>query len=265
MRVLGGLLCSISLATAAFVRIPLTPLQAAAGSMLQSVYPAHDFISDPASLMDADKNVMVPVLSPFGLSTLQERSLQFAYPSSWGRFGLSVHLFGLSLYRESTVTGAGAVRFGGKLDVGIRLSVHQLTIRNYGSQKSFALSGSLAYPITKELRWSLIGMNLNAPRIGKSKELLPQIVSTGFHFKPAEPLEGLFELEKDLAYASRQKFGVIWTPVPRLSFAAGFATQPAQISAGFSIRLSRSSVDYAIASHPHLPETHSLALRLSFR
>ncbi len=260
MRVMGRLLFFFSFCFGAFDRQPLLPLQIAGGTVFQSLGTTGNFFSDPASLLKVGGVASVITSKPFRIVSLSDRSFMVSYPSAYGNLGFSAQTSGLSIYRETTVAVAAARKFGESLNAGLRLSVHQIDIKNYGAQTVLSLSGSLFYPLSETVSWSLLGFNLNGPRLGQSQEPLPQILATGYKYSPAGPLKALIEIEKDLAHRPRQKFGVVWETTSWLSLATGYANNPDQASFGFSLQLSRITIDYAIASHLHLPETHTLAV-----
>lgn len=266
MRPLGGVLLAISLCFGAFERVPFLPLQVAAGSVFQTVGGSPNMFTDPSSLLRVGGVQSSMITStPFGIAQLADRTWTIASSHRLAHAGLSAQIFGLALYRETTVAVAAARKIGRHLEVGLRLSAHQIDIKNYGAHRTVTVSGSMTYPLSETARWSLHGLNLNAPRLGRSEEPLPQIMAMGFQYAPAGPLQALVEIEKDLSHRERTKFGLIWEATPWLTLASGFSTNPAQMSAGLSLKLFRLAIDYAIATHPHLPETHTLALHLRFR
>lgn len=257
----------------AFERVPQSPL--ATGSAFSYFLPGNgfiDFLSHPAELAHVPRaGFSVFHSSPFRLAPLDQYGFTAAAPFKGGVVGTGFVTLGQARYRETVVTAGMGRPLGPHLETGILLSFLELYIAGYHTDRTVAVAASVTYALAKGIRWSLLYRNLNAPRVGRSRELLPQIISTGITVLPAETVTSVLELEKDLDYENRYKFGLTWEPLSSLTVASGFATSPAQFTAGIAVRFLRLSspyeahVSYGIATHPELPVSQVVSLQLALR
>jgi len=262
MRYLTVLLVSLSSLFAAFERIPSSPLQIGMGfSSLGSQNTPSIMVTHPASL----NSIYSPAADIFysdnyHLSELDFSGLSIAAPFSFATMGVTAATFGSSLYRETSLSLAAARDIGNDLSVGMSITSHELTIKNYGSTRALALSISADYEIASDLQWALLYRNVNSPRIGTSEELLPQVITSGIIFSPSEHLTAVLEVEKDLLFTPRFKYGGSWSPIPELRLAAGFVTNPSQVTSAIQITMKGQKISYAVSTHPALPISQMVAL-----
>ena len=263
MHYLTALLVSLGTLFAAFERMPSSPLQMGMGfSTLGSQNNPSAMVTHPASMsLLKTPSVQLFYSNSYHLSELDFSGAAVAVPLSFTVIGATSATFGSSLYRETSLSLAAAREIGNNLSVGMSVTSHELTIKNYGSTRTFALTVSADYEIAADLRWALQYRNVNSPRIGTSEELLPQVVTSGILFSPSEQLTASLEVEKDLLFTPRFKFGGGWSPIPGLRFAAGFATNPSQATAAIQITLKGQKISYAVATHPALPVSQMVALQ----
>jgi hypothetical protein len=172
---------------------------------------------------------------------------------------------GNQLYKETTFSTSTSRKIKNVLTVGLLFNVYQLTIKNYGNTTSFGISSSLTYNINPDINWSLLYHNLNTPRIGISKEYLPQVIATGFTYSPSDHLLSMVEVEKDLQFEPRFKFGVLFKPLKQVQVSTGFINHPTQITGAFLITLFNQEVSYAFATHPHLSLSHTIGFHFILR
>lgn len=249
----------------AFDRLPLMPNLVAMGMSHfgPGGMPSH-FLSHPASLASANRlNATAFYGRPFSLAPLNNAGAVVSTPWRYGNVGIGFHSFSNKLYGETTFVVAFGRRLGRYLDIGMLLAGHELSIVNYGSQQTVSISASAAYEISESVIWSLLYQNLNAPRIGASDELLPQVIVAGFSFTPNSRIAATTEFEKDLQFDSRYKFGLLWKPFESFTLMTGFATNPGQVTAGITLKIIGQEISYAIANHPELDLSHILSLSFS--
>ncbi|MBC8174603.1 MAG: hypothetical protein H8E82_02965 [Candidatus Marinimicrobia bacterium] len=259
----------ISLLTAllfsAFERISQSPIQVATGfsSFFEDGSPL-EFLSHPASLSKTNQiSTALFYSSPFQLKQLNHYGAYLSSPFKTFAIGTGFATFGNTLYRESIASVAVAKEFGHHFRFGLVASAMEVSIKNYGSTRTAGISTSIDYHLIETIRWSLAYHNLNAPRIGKSGELLPQVVITGITYSPSRSITAVIEVEKDLEFDSRYKFGVHWRPFFPLCIASGFVNHPVQVTGGFTFEIKGQKISYAIATHPDLSVSQVFALRIS--
>lgn len=263
MHCIFTLFLSLTILSAAFERLPSSPLQMGMGFSALSVEETPlAMVSHPASMSRLrEPSADVFYSTSFRLSELDYSGAAVAAPLSFASMGASATTFGSSLYKETSFSIATAGEIGNNLSVGMSFTGHELTIKNYGSTRAIALSVSAGFQIAEDLRWSLLYRNLNSPRIGTSRELLPQVVATGILFTPTERIAAALEVEKDLLFTPRFKFGGGWSPISGFRLAAGFVSNPSQATAAIQITLKGQNISYAVATHPALPVSQMVALQ----
>lgn len=258
---------------AAFERIPQSPL--ATGSAFSFFLPtgsSTDFLSHPAGLSHLHGIALSAFnSSPFQMAALNQNGITLAVPLNSSVLGAGFATLGRTQYQETVVTVGAGRETGTDLDAGILLSFVELYIANYGTDRTFAMTVSASYALAEGAQWSLLYRNLNRPRVGRSREILPQVISTGLTFSPLASVTSTFELENDLAFKNRYKFGLRWQPLSHITSATGFATHPAQFTAGIALQFTRLNpsyevrISYGLATHPELAISQVVSLQLGLR
>lgn len=266
VRVLGTTFLSISLLWAAFERVPQGPLNVGSGFTTPVVGLSElDFLTHPASLARIEHTgFSVLYSSPFQLTALDQYTLSIALPSRLTNWGIAFSSLGKGIYRETTVSVGTGRTVGQHMEMGVLVNAHELSIKNYGTSRTVGISLSVTYGLTETIRWSLLYRNLNSPKLGQSREFLPQVVVTAFDFSPTPSLITAVELERDLEFRTRYKFGVRWQPLDVVAVATGFASHPGQVTGGVSFEVEPwGQISYGIATHPELAISQVFAIRLT--
>jgi len=269
-KIIFSLLLS-SFLFAAFERIPQSPMQIGSGFTHFNTEPsAQDFLSHPATLTHIQKiGFAVFYIFPFQIRSLSHYGISVVFPVKSTHLGAAFSSFGKELYRETTLSLALGTSIGEYMSAGIVMNGHELSIRNYGSERTVGVTASVSYRLAKTVFWSLLYRNLNSPKLGVSEESLPQVVSTVLGFSPIASVTTSLELERDLEFESRYKFGIRWRPVEDLRISTGFVSHPSQVTAGIAFLLkdfsfvSLGRISYALATHPELANSHSFALHFT--
>jgi len=231
---------------------------------------ALDFLSHPAVLAHVHRTgFAVSYGFPFQLQSLNHYSVSTVFPFKSIKLGTAFSAVGKEVYRETTFSLGGGYSIGDNMSFGILINGHELSIRNYGSDRTVGIVASVNYSFTKSMQWSLLYRNLNSPKLGVSREPLPQVVATVFGFSPTPSLLAAVELERDLEFESRYKFGIRWQPIEALRVATGFVSHPTQVTAGISLQvkglfsISLGKISYAIVTHPELAISQVFALHIT--
>ena len=271
MRIFTIYLIMFSTLYAAFERIPQSPQQTGSGfTRFNPEASAIDFLSHPASLSRIQKHSLAVLYTfPFQIKSLSHTGLSFVFPVRSRQMGVAFFSLGKELYRETTFSLAIGTSMGEHMALGLVMNGHELSIKNYGSERTVGISASSSYRFTETIQFSLLYRNLNSPKLGVSRESLPQVVSTVLGYSPTPSLATAIELERDLEFESRYKFGLRWIPNNALMLLTGFISQPGQVTAGIVFRVkglfstSPGQISYAIATHPELANSHSFALHFT--
>ena len=148
-----------------------------------------------------------------------------------------------------------------RLSVGVNIILYQLKITGYGTAHIPGLSASMRYNINDNWNWVTTVRNINYPKIGTSKDELPQVVTTGFIGTVHEILTIATEWEQDLTYKGAIKFGVMVKPLSQLLFSVGYVSNPGQLTAGLSININKIYFEYGTIAYSDLGLfTHQLGI-----
>ncbi|MEE9166442.1 MAG: hypothetical protein V3U24_03135 [Candidatus Neomarinimicrobiota bacterium] len=271
MRILAIASLSLSFVFSAFETLPQSPLQVGSGftHFAEDSWEVN-FLSHPASLAHLRRTGGTFLYtSRFQLTPLNQYSLAAAFPAGPANLALAFTSFGKGVYRETTFSLATGYTIGQKMETGLTINGHELSIRDYGSSRTMGITASVSYYLAETVRWSLLYRNLNSPKLGRSKESLPQVLVTVFDFSPVPSVTAAMELERDLEFRSRYKFGMRWQPMNIMTIATGFISHPGQVTAGISLRPGKGSskwfgeIGYAIATHPELAISQVFAVRFT--
>lgn len=259
-------LIPIKLLFGAFESYPTSTANLALGRLvLNSKGNLIDIMNEPSSIINFNmKGGEVIWNRPFQINELQQTAFASAFMyKSWG-FGISASTFGNKIYNESMLVLSVANSVKTRLSVGVNLILYQLKITDYGTAHAPGLSASMRYNINDNWNWVTTVRNINYPKIGASKDELPQIFTTGFIGTVHEILTIATEWEQDLAYKGAIKFGVMVKPLKQLLFSVGYVSNPGQLTAGLSININKIYFEYGTIAYSDLGLfTHQLGIGVS--
>lgn len=198
---------------------------------------------------------------PFGISDISLTAFSAVIPTGYGVVGASVRKYGFELYRELSGSTAYSNIIKG-IYLGINLNYHTVSIKNYGSTGTIGIDFGILIPLIDNLRWGVSMKNINSPTIGRSKEKLPQSITSGFAYLPFDKLNLMFDFQKETSFAPSARFGFEYWAVDAIALRGGFCNEPASYSSGIGIRYSFFSIDYALSIHPVLGWTHSFSVTI---
>ncbi len=225
-----------------------------------------DIMNEPSSIINFGLSGGEVIWNrPFQISELQQTALAagFRY-KSWG-FGLSASTFGNNIYNESILSLSIARAVKEKLSIGVNISLYQLKITEYGTAHAPGLSTSFRYNINADWDWVTTIRNINNPKIGSTKEALPQVMTSGFVGEVHDIITIATEWEQDLEYEGAIKFGVMVKPLKQITFSGGYVSNPGQLTAGLSININKIYFEYGTIAYNDLGLfTHQLGIGVNF-
>jgi hypothetical protein len=220
--------------------------------------------SNPGGLATMDGRVLSLYYSPqpFGLKELARGSFSFVEPTSIGTFAASGSRYGFELYREVDIQVSFGRMINDMFSAGVSVHYYHLSIERYGSAQAIGVDVGLLAHLTDQIRWGFAAFNANAPTIGRAKEKLPQVFSTGVAYSPMPEVTLAADLEKDIRFPVELHAGVQYLFLDLLAVRVGTTGDPSMLSAGLGIHLSLVRLDYAFANHEDLGPTHQVSLSL---
>lgn len=237
---------AVNICSGAFEHIPSSTMSLSTGhvSELPVFHPA-DIFTNPASIVYGDFSTEASWGRLFNQKDLNYGVCAISIPNRMMNIGIIGSTFGNQIYRETILSVSGGRQILKNFQVGVGLSLYQLSIDQYGNTNVPGLNISWRYTAIPGFVWTTQIRNLNAPVIGTDEETLPQSVTTGLATKMNRKFFACAEWEHDLEFQGRLKFGVIYFPLDELSLSAGFCSSPGEITTGFSYRRHNIYVEYA--------------------
>jgi long-subunit fatty acid transport protein len=197
----------------------------------------------------------------FGLKELSTTSIAGNYNSNVGALGFGVRRFGFSLYKEITASFTYASMFLG-VYAGVNLNYHSLTISNYGNDAAIGVDAGFIFPLVRGLDFGICVKNLNMPTIGRGREKLPQIFSTGVSYSPLDNLIVAADYRKEISFEGSPRFGVEYRVFDFASLRIGAANNPPTYTAGIGVAYEFIQFDYSFFTHQELGISHTFSVTL---
>jgi len=199
--------------------------------------------------------------SPFGLPELAVEAAAIAFRTNFGVIGLAARRFGFELYREVSGTLSYAYSVS-NIGFGLSLNRHSVAISRYGSASALGLDAGLLAFLSNRLACGLSVKNLNAPKIGISREQLPQVFAIGFDYVPAGGVMLALDVRKESRRAAATRFGFEYLIISALALRAGFSDAEHQFAGGIGVQYAPFRLDYAFESHQELGWTHEITFSI---
>lgn len=222
--------------------------------------------------------------NPAGLAFVRERHFQTFYKLLYGGAGVNLHTLqagfgtplsrfgylavrvqetGFELQSQRSLKLAHGFSVAEGLAFGYGLNGYNLAQWELGSGFAFGLDVSLFARVARYWTVGFYARNLNRPRIGTSA--LPQVLVVGLGFSPRQGIQSALQVSKEPGMRTRIALGQEFEVIPGyLVLRAGAQNEPVRLALGLGTGAGRFGVDYALLTHPVLPLSHNLGLRISF-
>lgn len=174
----------------------------------------------------------------FLLKELSHINIGAVLPTSMGHFGISVEQFGLSKYSEQQIGLSYARKFSKKISIGAQFDYLRLRIPDYGAAGFINFEIGFLLKIFPQLDF---GGHLYNPMPTKLTDIDTRTGSFAFGlaYRPSDKTTIMAEIEKDITYAPNIKTAIEYQPVKVLTIRAGYNTQPAQLTFGIGLQISK--------------------------
>lgn len=199
----------------------------------------------------------------FLVSEIQSFSFGAALPTNLGAFGLTLNYFGFEQYNEQRIGLAYGRSLFEKLSIGAQFLMVNTRIPEYGNKAAFTFEAGALVELLPQLN---LGVHLFSPARVKvtEEDFLPTVFRLGVSYLPSDKLSLMAELEKDIDYDARARFGVEYQIIEPLSLRLGVATQPTLLSFGIGYALANGlSIDIASSYHQVLGFTPAAGVTFS--
>jgi len=208
---------------------------------------------DPGSLIQ-NQNIHFSgtIGNKFGVPNLKESSWLVGLPLQKYHVGFGVNSFGNNIYQESTISFITSGKIKNKISWGISANYYSIFIQNYGNASAIGITLSWGTSLSENFDFVGLITNINKPRIGLTREVLPQYISSGFIFHFEEKIKAYLSWEQDLVFNGSLKFGASYTPIPNLGIALGSGSNPGIVTGGLFFSISKYKIEYGIISYENV-------------
>ena len=171
-----------------------------------------------------------------------------------GVFGLNLSNFGYSLYNESKIGLAYAMKFGEIVSAGVQLDYMYTHIgEDYGNKSLITFEAGLRAKIIKNLVlaahiFNPANLRLNA----HSRERIPLIYKIGLSYTFTDKALIAVEVEKDMNFKPVFKTGLEYRVAKPVYLRIGIATNPMVFSLGLGLEFTKWKIDISASRHPQL-------------
>ncbi|PKP37211.1 MAG: hypothetical protein CVT98_06380 [Bacteroidetes bacterium HGW-Bacteroidetes-15] len=185
-------------------------------------------------------------------------------PVKTGAFGLSIKRLGFSEFNQTKLGLAYGMKLAPTLSAGVQLNIHHVYIAGeYGSTSAFTAEGGIIYSPSENLNIGLHILNPTRSRLFED-ERIPTIVNLGVAYQLSEMVLVTTGVEKNLDSDFSFKGGIEFSPIERLSFRTGMASNPSLLSFGLGYQLASVQIDFAFTRHEMLGYTPHFSLSYVF-
>lgn len=196
----------------------------------------------------------------FLISELQSISAAAALPTASGVWGLTVNYFGFETFNQQKIGLAYARKLFDNLSIGAQLLMLNTNIQEYGNKTNLTFELGMISQLLPELR---LGVHAYSPaRVRLSEEdILPTVFKIGLAYLPSSRVVCTAEVEKDIDFPVRTKFGAEYQLIEQLHLRVGLATRPTNYSFGIGYGFSNGlSLDIASVHHQYLGFTPAISI-----
>lgn len=200
----------------------------------------------------------------FLLKELQTISAAAALPTPSGTFALTLHHFGFEGFNEQKFGIAYGRKLLDGLSIGAQVLLLNTSIPEYGNKLNVTFELGMITQLLPKLQ---LGAHVYSPMQLElaNGENLPTIFKIGLAYLPSEKLVCTGELEKDIAFPARVKFGIDYQVVEQVHIRTGIATNPTTLAFGAGYRLQKGlAVDIATSYHQTLGFTPTAGFLYQF-
>lgn len=238
----------------AFELKPTTALQFGSGNRSLSLNSnAVNIFSDPSSIFNGGQfQLQAYSKTAFNISGLKLTHWSAYSTVGYWAWALGGSRFGNKLYNESAFSFVAGKRFFKKVNFGLNITWYTLNITGYGTAQTHGLTISWHYPISNAWNWGTSLRNINAPKIGKSKESLPQVITTNLTGNFKNSIFFYMEWEQDLSISSTIRIGSSWKLNSSIQVATGFESSTGTPTFGLVIHSKYGTIEYGLQYFPRI-------------
>jgi hypothetical protein len=201
--------------------------------------------------------------SRFLVNELAYAGFAAAVPLGAGTMGLSYGGFGYSVYRESRLGLAYALKLGERLSAGVQLNYQHVRIAadDYGSRGVLTAELGLQMQLSEHVVAAAHLSNPTRTQITDfDGERLPTALRLGLGYQVSDEVLATAEAEKDIDQSTLFRAGIEYRPVEVFYLRLGASSSPNLFSFGLGFAFEQFSFDLAASYHSILGYSPQVAL-----
>jgi hypothetical protein len=191
----------------------------------------------------------------FLVNELAYAGFAVASPLGGGSIGLSYGGFGYSVYRESKVGLAYAMKLGDRLSAGVQLNYQHVRINadNYGARGVLTAELGVQMQLSERVTAAAHVFNPTNTQLTEfDGERLPAALRIGLGYQISEEVLAAAEAEKDIDNQALFRAGIEYHPVDIFYLRLGASSSPNLFSFGLGFKFDQFSFDLAASYHSFL-------------
>lgn len=205
--------------------------------------------NNPAMMPDSSSDVAFYAMRYYGLKVLTDYSASMSLHTDIGTIGAGAHTYGYKLFRKSRFRIAYKWQIG-RFRMGLAVNYSEIVIPSpYGSAGSTGIDAGLGVRLWPGGWLGADAVNINRPKLGKSKEELPRNLSAGISSSLFG--RGIISVEvyKDISFPVSIRAGLEMDPVRIFRIRGGITTKPQTFSVGIGLVTSFWNIDITVQKH----------------
>lgn len=196
---------------------------------------------------------------PFGLPEVACQAAAIAYRRSGVGLGLGVSIYGNDIFTEQVLLIAAGIPVSGKLILGGKIKTTRIAIDGYGARANAAADLGMSLSLAPDVSLGVLLKNIFTENSATTTE--HRVLLSGLRFNLARSGRIYVELAQEREYPPELRGAVEFVPLEELLLRFGTGlNSPAEFAAGFGLRFSHVTLDYALQSHAVLRQTHVFTL-----
>lgn len=234
-----------------------------AGLLVQNAFCATNNIA----LMPWQKEIAIGFAfqNRFGISDLNQNSLNLVVPYKNLGYGIKVNSFGNNILKDQTIGASVAYAINKKMNVAAGFNYHLYAIKNYGNANTQTFEIAVVNKITENF---CLAFQVFNPFGAKFTEIADQrlrpTARLGARYKINNKVNLVGEIEKNNYFKANFKSGIDYQFSEKINFCAGIATLQPQFTAGIGFIYKKINIETAHVLTSRLGFSHHINLIFNF-
>ncbi len=202
---------------------------------------------------------------PYGLAELTSKQVVALFPVQKLDFGASYGQSGDDNYSESRFSTSGSFHITSDIRAGLSSSLYHLSIGGLPSGQAGIVNLGVVVSLSSDLSAGAVWNNVLATKLSNYEDELPQSLAAGLLFQADDRTDVAIEIEQQPGWPMEVRAGVNTRLLKALIIRGGTRFNPAEYTAGFTLRHRVVELHYALLWHRDLGASHAAGLDVFLR